>query len=563
MGDLYADGQTGSRSAFLSALTKLQATGQGILDDLAAVRQTTIAEFEQGLTALNGRHQRANRLLSADLAGQFVVSDFLDIDQTLTSATVRADSQAVTLRQRKTAPPAVIDSQTFTSSAGSVEKFGNLYQVYLPNDSVPTGTFQIKFAAAADLSLLVFDLLLTPSNPAIVVQVSPDGVYYTPAVKITRNGARVSAYLPPGEIRFLTIAITPSMPDNIGGYTYTFGLQGFYPYQVAFHLESQLTSKAVTVYPQSAGLTTSFAGDDEMTAFVSLDGLTFTSVLPGSVLPVPGAVSVSGDGAATAGASVSQPNLAPAISPVNYTPTAGTTFPLVPGAAPDGSYAGVLAPGQWGVYGSYAVPVTPGVQYTFSGYIDQPATSTGLSYWLLSDATRSTFYAALNQTPGKKGIISTTVTIPAGVTAVYVLFSIGGVINQTAGNLVFAQPVLSLTAAPVADGTMSWHDEHGVLVSALPANVYPRSLTVLDNNNVPVPVAAGLNPANATHVTKPVVCWFNNKLTYRPYTGPVTDHFSVSYVYGPASLDAYLRVQLVSRDRAATPVFKGMTLVNA
>jgi hypothetical protein len=412
VGDLYADGQTGSRSALLSALTKLQATGQGILDDLATVRQTTIAEFEQGLTALNGRHQRANRVLAADLAGQFVVSDFLDIDQTLTSATVRADSQAVTLRQRKTAPPALIDNQTFTSSAGSVEKFGNLYQVYLPNDSVPTGTFQIKFAATVDLSLLVFDLLLTPSNPAISVQVSPDGVYYTSATKVTRNGARVSAYLPPVEIRFLTIAITPSMPDNIGGYTYTFGLQGFYPYQVAFHLESQLTSKPVTVYPQSAGIATNFAGDDDLTAFVSLDGLTFTNVLPGSVLPVPGAVQVTG------------------------------------------------------------------------------AASVG------------------------------------------------------------------------ANGLMTWAVGTGT-ASALPVNVYPQSLTVLDKDNVPVPIAAGLNPADATHVTKPVVCWFNNTLTYRPYTGTISDPFTVSYVYGPSSLQAYLRVQLVSRDRASTPVFKGMTLVNA
>jgi hypothetical protein len=562
VGDLFADGQSGSRSAFWTALNELQAAGQKILDDLEAVRQSTLAEFAQGLTALNGRHQRANRLLSADLAGQFVVSDFLEIDQAQTSATVRADTQAVTLRQRKTAPPVLIESQTFTSSAGSVESFGGLHQVYLPTGALPTGTFQIKFSQNVDLSLIVFDLLLTPSNPAVSVQVSPDGVYYSNASKITRNGARVSAYLPPGEIRFLTLSITPSMPDNIGGYTYTFGLDGFYPYQVTFHLESQLTSKAVTIYPQSDSVSTSFAGDDDITAFVSLDGLTFTNVLPGSVLPVPGAVAVAGDRGATAGSAVSQQNLAPAISPANYTPTPGTTFPLVPGAAPDGSYAGVLAPGQWGVYGSYAVPVTPGAQYTFSGYIDQPATSTGISYWLLSDVTRSTFYAALNQTHGNKGILSTTVTIPAGVTVVYVLFSIGGVINQTAGNLIFAQPTLTLAAAPVADGTMRWRDEHGTVVSTLPANVYPRSLTVLDANNNPVPIAAGLNPANATHVTKPVICWFNNTLTYRPYTGPVATSFSVSYVYGPPSLQAYLRVQLVSRDRAATPVFKGMTLVN-
>jgi hypothetical protein len=38
--------------------------------------------------------------------------------------------------------------------------------------------------------------------------------------------------------------------------------------------------------------------------------------------------------------------------------------------------------------------------------------------------------------------------------------------------------------------------------------------------------------------------------------------FSVSYTAGPATLDASLKVQLITRDRARTPVFQGASLQN-
>src|ERR1035438_6821385 len=131
MADIFQDGDEGSRGKFVAALEALQATGQSVLDDLAQTRTDTLLRFEQGLGALNSRRQRAFRLPSSDIAARFIVSDLLDVDQTTTSATLRAASQAVTLRERNRPASPAIQSQKFSTSAGIDRKSTRLNSSHL------------------------------------------------------------------------------------------------------------------------------------------------------------------------------------------------------------------------------------------------------------------------------------------------------------------------------------------------------------------------------------------------------------------------------------------------
>src|ERR1035438_4004486 len=128
----------GSRGKLVAALEALQSTGQSVLDDLAQTRTDTLLRFEQGLGALNSRRQRAFRLPSSDIAARFIVSDLLDVDQTTTSATLRAASQAVTLRERNRPASPAIQSQKFSTSAGMTEQFNGMYRVTTTDGSTPT-----------------------------------------------------------------------------------------------------------------------------------------------------------------------------------------------------------------------------------------------------------------------------------------------------------------------------------------------------------------------------------------------------------------------------------------
>ena len=141
MADIVRDGDQSSRAVFVAALAQLQAQGQSVLDSLAQTRLDTLCRFEQDLSALSGRWQRAYRLPVQDIAGQFLVSDLLDIDQAATSATVRADSSSVTLRERSRPAEATIQSTQFSTSDGSIEQFSGMYRVTTQDGQVPTSPF--------------------------------------------------------------------------------------------------------------------------------------------------------------------------------------------------------------------------------------------------------------------------------------------------------------------------------------------------------------------------------------------------------------------------------------
>ena len=279
----------------MAALARLQAQGQSVLDGLAQMRLDTLLRFQQDLSTLNGFRQRAYRLPVQDIAGQFLVSDMLDIDQAATSATVRADSSSVTLRKRSSPAQPTVQSTQFSTSAGSIEQFSGMYRVSTQDGRAPTGTFDIQFFSGSNLTLLIFDIVMSPSDPAIAVLVSAAGVSYEAAKQLTRNGYRVSAWLPQDEVKYVRIAITPSHPDTLGGSSYTFGLTSFSAYMVDFQMQSEFATKTIQVTPGSSQMQLVAEDGDGFVYSLSLGaGAPYTGVAPGQILNVPGAIDVNG-----------------------------------------------------------------------------------------------------------------------------------------------------------------------------------------------------------------------------------------------------------------------------
>lgn len=222
------------------------------------------------------------------------------MDQTITSATLRADSQAVTLQERNRPSSAVIKSQQFNASSGAVEQFSGMYRVTTTDGSAPIGTFDLVFDVPLDLTLAVFDIVMTPSDPTIHVLIGANGVVFTEALGTSMSGSRVSAWLPAGEVKYLRITITPNHPDTLGGSSYTFGMTSFNAFMVEFQLASELATLPIQVTPLSRMLR--FAAEDTpgVLYFLALEYGPFVGVTPGQLLVVPGdTAGVIGDGTAS------------------------------------------------------------------------------------------------------------------------------------------------------------------------------------------------------------------------------------------------------------------------
>ena len=128
----------------------------------------SLVTFERRLSALNGRRQRAQRVLAPLVAAKFSMGDFFDIDQAATTATVRADARAVTLRERQTPALAVVRTKRFAVTTGVAEgadPAGNLYRVHTDDATIPVGTFDLELVEPLTLTMLIFDLAAMPSAP--------------------------------------------------------------------------------------------------------------------------------------------------------------------------------------------------------------------------------------------------------------------------------------------------------------------------------------------------------------------------------------------------------------
>jgi hypothetical protein len=288
--------QESSASMVKQALSSIQGQGTAILSTLSQIELSTLVDYDRALTALNGRQQQAARVYPPKTVALFVVSDFNDIDQGNTTATIRADTASATLRERNYPTEAVVSSTSFSSSVGTVQQLdsqGLLFSVTA--ESAPTGTFTITLAQAVNLSLLTIDIAAMASNPGISVQVSDSGLTYTPATKVGLNGYRLNAWLPNTPTKYVQLTLTPSHPDNLTGNVYTFGVTDFAAATVSYNLASDIVFKPIFYQSESATMQLVADTDPNLSYYLMLDDGTdipsFVSVIPNTPIQIPGIVS--------------------------------------------------------------------------------------------------------------------------------------------------------------------------------------------------------------------------------------------------------------------------------
>ena len=291
MTDIVQDGQPASWSTVFSAFSAVQSTGQAILDSVTSARTNLLTELELNLEQINGKRQAGRRVANPAVAARFLVSDFADIDQAQTTATARANTQSVTLRERATPANAILRSTTFRADRGTIGQSNGIYRVSTPDGSAPLGIFELELATACNLSLITFDILSMPSSPQIVVRTSPNNVTYTQAPQVSQSGYQVTAWLPPTSVKFVRLEITPSHPDTLNGSIYSFGITA-----VQFNLTSELVTRRVTVTPRGATLRFVADTDPGLSYFLSWDGAAFFQVNSGDLVPVPGGTTVDRSG---------------------------------------------------------------------------------------------------------------------------------------------------------------------------------------------------------------------------------------------------------------------------
>jgi hypothetical protein len=377
MAELFQLKEEGSRSKLNSVLQSMRAKGQSIMDKLSDVDSETLIELERRLSAINFRQHKANRVRPLGTTAKFVATDFIDIDQTQTTATVRVDSESATLRERLNARDVVIKTKSFSSSTGTVEAIGTTDPIYrVHSDRIPTGQFLIELLEPISVSLLVFDIVATPSQPSIVVKVSPNDVVYTDASEISLNGYRINAWFNPVETKFVRIEIVPTHSDTISGATYSFGITDFAATGVDYHLRSEVVSKPINIQPKSD--TIHFKVDDISGAnyFLSVASGSYSEIVKDSDIILSGVTKTSVTGTSV----VSTGLLGTAITSDCYIGTIQVTENRV--------VSGVNTP--------VAIPIAPGLapEFVFSnnlvcplGITVRPTVATGKVYRVITAGT--------------------------------------------------------------------------------------------------------------------------------------------------------------------------------
>jgi hypothetical protein len=297
---IFSIGEAASASQVNLAFSDLEAQGNAILQTLSEIQLTTLVDYQRRLDALNARRQRAARILTPGITG-FVVSDFDDINQGTTTATVRADTASATLRERSLPGQVEVLSTTFTSSSGTVQSIddGNtLFSVYNSAD-VPTGTFMLTLTAVMDISLLTIDIAAMASSPSISVSISVNGLTWVPASEVQLSGYRLNAWLPQTPTKYIQIVIVPSQPDNLGGSTYTFGVTDLSGSAVSYNLVSDVFFNPITVAVGSDTVQLVADNVPGLTYYLSLNssaGSYSAAVVPNTPITLLGVVGVNWTG---------------------------------------------------------------------------------------------------------------------------------------------------------------------------------------------------------------------------------------------------------------------------
>src|SRR5882672_10134454 len=94
-----SDGTMGSASQVQGVFADLRNQGQLAINELVVLRENTLLLFNNALSELNGKRVRVNRLPEVGIAVKFLTSDLQDINQTITTASLRGDSNSFSLRE--------------------------------------------------------------------------------------------------------------------------------------------------------------------------------------------------------------------------------------------------------------------------------------------------------------------------------------------------------------------------------------------------------------------------------------------------------------------------------
>jgi hypothetical protein len=383
------NGQEGSASQIMSAFNYILSLGQTNLENLQNIRTETLLAFQRRVSYLNSKQQTANKLINQNALVNFTITDFSNVNQSETTATVRIDSNVVTSSEQAFEVEAIIKSVQFTSNLGNVEALNqdsSIYRVYNTNGSTPTGSFFITLTEPTNLSVLVFDLPSIASNPVINITTSDTGILYTSCLSYSLNGYRLIVYLTPAEIQYIKIDITPSHPDNLGGSLFTFGLTDFIGSSTQYRLLSEFVSQPINFIPNSVNCQLNAIQTDGLLYFLSLGSGNFIEVSLATSIPIP-AVSETN---LTAVGLNSNGLLNSTISSLAYLSTieiidvsTGTPIPLLYGLLPTNSslatlnksYISLVQASPSSAYSLYYIPyISEDSSKTFNiSYVSGPA----------------------------------------------------------------------------------------------------------------------------------------------------------------------------------------------
>lgn len=320
-----------SKTAVMNLFRDLASVGQSVMDDIEAVRVNTLLGFEQFLSQANMLRTRVDRLCGNGMLGRFVVPDFNGVDIPHTSASLRSDAGAATLKERGTFVASPVKEVRFSADKGTYQSLNNTYKV-MSTDGIPTGTFEVEYISPIMGNLVVFDLVTAAADVAVTVTgITPD-LAELPAENVSRNGYRVSAWLSRQSIKALRISVTPTHADVAGGMGYTFGLTDLNSSSLTYHLAADLVFKPITVRPRTPKAIFRAPKDDGLSYFLSFDGVNYAEVLPNTEVALPGFGSFSGTGLGLNGGGTIQGvdlGLHPILRAVKVTDDQGNQLPVV------------------------------------------------------------------------------------------------------------------------------------------------------------------------------------------------------------------------------------------
>jgi len=107
----------------------------------------------------------------------------------------------------------------------------------------------------------------------------------------------------------------------------------------------------------------------------------------------------------------------------------------------------------------------------------------------------------------------------------------------------------------------------GLLGTQLPVDLYPASLNVTDASGATMPLAPGLalNAPGSENFANKYITYIGTNLYITHFDAAVDigKTFNVTYTSGPASVPIVLHAQIITENRATTPVFSGATFQEA